>query len=67
MISALVGIENVGMTFVSLAVIEKFGRTGLHVGGNVLMVVLYVPIKLQYFIFIQLLGYVLLLEIPDCC
>ncbi|CAG5105916.1 Oidioi.mRNA.OKI2018_I69.chr1.g2567.t1.cds [Oikopleura dioica] len=39
MISALVGLENVGMTFVSLAVIEKFGRTGLHVGGNVLMVI----------------------------
>ncbi len=41
MISALVGLENVAMTFVSLAVIEKFGRTGLHVGGNILMVILY--------------------------
>jgi len=39
MISALVGLENVCMTFVSLAVIEKFGRTGLHVGGNILMVI----------------------------
>jgi hypothetical protein len=40
MISALVGLENVAMTFVSLAVIEKYGRTGLHAGGNILMVIL---------------------------
>ena len=39
-ISALIGLENVIMTFVSVILIEKVGRTGLTVIGFGIMTIL---------------------------